>query len=240
MIQDPGLTPRPLPSTADVRQALAEVLADSQLQRALQPPERGVLAWLGEVSTQVRAWFVDAVQWLLKLRVDSPGLFWLLFAVMIGVAGLLLVHIGWTLAQVARGPRDDADVGAAPDAGRAAHSRALRAQAHALAQRGELRDGVRHLLLALLALVEERKLLAVATSWTIREIAARLGQALPALQAAPDGATAEITLFHGLTARVENACYGGASVSAADFAEVDRGLDVLLQLAAPAPATHAA
>lgn len=240
MIQDPGLPPRSLPSPADVRQALTELLADPQLQRALQPPERGALAWLGEVAARVRAWFVDAVQWLLALRLDSPGLFWLLFVLMILVAGGLLVHIGWTLAQAARGPRGDAGASVSSDAGRAAHSRALRAQAHALAQRGELRDGVRHLLLALLALVEERKLLAVATSWTIREIATRLGQALPALQTAPAGGAVEINLFHDLTARVENACYGGASVSAADFAEVDRGLDVLLQLAAPAATTDAA
>lgn len=217
-MQDPALTPRPLPAVDDVRRALADVLAEPALQRAMRPPDGGVLRWAADLVAKVRDMFEGWVRWLSELRLHNPDLFWLLFVGLMGVACLLLWHVVWTMSRIIRGSRDAGALATAPDAVRSAHSRALRTHAHALAAKGELRDGVRHLLLALLALVEERKLLAVASSWTLREIAARLAKAAPTLP------------VHDLTARVENACYGAGQVTQADFAEVDRWLDTLLQV----------
>ena len=98
--------------------------------------------------------------------------------------------------------------------------RDLREQANRLASRGEWREAARALLLALLALIEERKVLQLARGWTNREILARL--VLPA------GEGAALDVFRR---QVEGAWYGGHALDREELAElavcVDRCARVL-------------
>lgn len=232
MIQD--LAPqRAAPTAEETRRALAEVLTDPGLRKALSPGENSSLRALADAWQRLRRWFDDLLQRLLDLHDSSPGLYWLIFLALVAVAIGLLTHIGWSLAQAMRAPARASVTPPAVDATRRAHSQALRARAHALAAEGDSRGGVRHLLLALLALVEERRLLAVAQSWTIREVLGRLARQAPALFARGGEERADHSAsLRTLAVRIEGACYGDGAVAAQDFESVDRWLDDLLRVEA--------
>jgi len=230
--QAPAPVSRPSPTLEETRRALAEVLADPQLHAALQRKGEGLLHNLGELMLRLQRWLQGLVDQLLELQQESPALFWVVFALLIAIAAALLTHIGWTLAQAVRAPRPRTSAAEPIDAERRAHSQALRARAQALAAAGDRRAGMRHLLLALLALVEERRLLAVARSWTVREILARLAGRAPGLFR-DDGPTVEASTaapLPALSARIERACYAEVEVPAADFAAVDHWLDRVLRI----------
>lgn len=230
MIQGP--VPRHAPPTVEeTRRALADVLADPGLQRGLQP-RSDVQRALEDLWRRIRGWFSDLTDGLLDLRFESPVLFWLVFGALVLVALLLLAHIGWTVAQAMRTPRRESGP-ERPDQtdeqGRRARSRALRSRAHELAHGGDRRAGVRHLLLAMLALLEERRLLTVARSWTVREVLERLARRVPELFALAGGPAPPARPGRtDLVARIEHACYGASEVSQGDFLAVDGWLDDLL------------
>lgn len=229
MIQDLA-APRALPTVEETRRVLADVLADPGLRKALQP-RSDTFASFAELWHKIQTWFADLVDWLFDLREGSPGLFWLIFVALMLVACALLAHIGWTLMQAIKTPREGAPASPQADHARRVQSRALRAKAHALATGGDRRGGMRHLLLAMLALVEERRLLTVAQSWTVREILGRLAHRAPSLFAAGDAAErVPATALGAMSARIEHACYSDGAVPDADFAAVDRWLDDLLQV----------
>lgn len=191
---------------------MERVFSDPTLREGLEGPTSGLGALLAQVRAKISEWFQRLVVRLGDLRVASPVLFWLLFGGLVLLLVLLLAHIGWTAYAALRATaplRDDEH-----PATRARQFRDLRREARDLASAGRFRDATRLLLLALLALIEERKVLRVARGWTHREIARRLSLR---------GAGAED--LGRFTGAVERVWYGGATPDAESYREVEGLLD---------------
>lgn len=135
--------------------------------------------------------------------------------VLLAVLLLLLGHIGWSFrVMFRRGPR-----GAAVDpelSARRRRSDELRQEARRLAAAGQLREAERALLLAFLALLDERHLLGVAGAWTNREVLARL-----------DVDPATRARLAGFVAAADAACYGDHGPTLAALAQGEALLDEL-------------
>lgn len=157
--------------------------------------------------------------WLLSIQKHSPFLFVGLFLVMLVVLGLLLYHIAWTFSRAFRGVGDGEGDGTGYDAERGERVRRyrdLRTEASEHAEAGDPREGIRLLLLALLALLAEEEVLSVARSWTPREIVARL---------ATRGSFGNDLKDFG--AAVEDALYTEHAVTGAAFDGCEKTLEVL-------------
>jgi hypothetical protein len=216
---EPIAMPQGPPSRAAVEDAVRGVFADDpalaeSLRAATAPPSdrKGFLEWLGET-------WQDLQHALADLQVESPLLYWLTLAGLLLVLGLLLLHIGWTIARAVRDYRADAPEAVTVERAerRRRHAEWLEAARDA-ARHGDRRAAVRMLVLSLLALLEERNVLHYATSWTTREILGRLGAKI--------GATREIAAFGR---GVERASYGAAEPLPEEFARLEQ---TMLQLAA--------
>jgi hypothetical protein len=211
-----GSTQDPFPQTPSpeaVRDAVAEVFADSALQDALQPrgtaPEaiRNLLEWLWGLYTGL-------IDQLNHLRISAPGLYWLAMLLLLAVLGLLIWHICWTFSAAFRSsspaPRREAE----ETVERTRRYREERRRAGELASRGEYAEAARALLLALLALLDEQRILPVARGWTNREILARLGR------------RQEFRADLGEFGRVvERASYGDGRLGSGDFERLQESLD---------------
>ncbi|MCO5165511.1 MAG: DUF4129 domain-containing protein [Planctomycetes bacterium] len=189
----------PPPTPDDVATALEAVLDDPALRDGLRTSHMDAAA-PGDVLAEGTARLWDAFRrWSARLAREHPALYMALFAGLALALVPLLVHLGWSLALAFRGgSRGPPGAAEADDpAARRRRSAELRAEARALAAAGDLRQATRALLLAFLALLEERRALAVAGSWTNREVLARL-RVEPAVRA-------RLARF---VAAADAACYG--------------------------------
>ncbi|MBX3472182.1 MAG: DUF4129 domain-containing protein [Planctomycetes bacterium] len=183
----------------EVARALEAVLDDPALREGLRTSHMDAAA-AGDVLAEGTSRLWDAFRrWAARLAREHPVLYVGLFAVMLLALVPLLLHLGWSLALAfRRGARAaPGDAEADDPAARRRRSAELRAEARAFAAGGDLRQATRALLLAFLALLEERRSLAVAGSWTNREVLARL-RVDPA-------ARARLARF---VAAADAACYG--------------------------------
>lgn len=160
---------------AEIRDTTDEVLCGAAYDTGVQ--ERFLPAWLSELLTSVMqtaiAWLQSAASYLDNLQTVSPVLFWLIMAALVGVLALLIWHIVYTLQRILRpSPRD-----ALPQATKARVVRFdnLWSQAEWLSDEGKHTEAIRHLLLALLARVQDEKLV-VPIGWTNREVARHLSR----------------------------------------------------------------
>jgi hypothetical protein len=203
-------------SEGAVDRAVAEVFSQPAFREGLGATSGGLaelLAWLRREWDRLLYRIFDGLG---ELRVSSPVLFWALLAVLLLVLLALLFHIGWTLSLAFRGGGGEAGADVEDHTRRARRSRELRGEARRLALQGEWREALRQLLLALLALLDERRILHVAQGWTNREILARLRSR--------SGLGPELDRFGSA---VETAAYGGRDVRGEDFAAFDRLVDRL-------------
>jgi hypothetical protein len=201
------------PTPREVRDAVAAVFEDPALQDALRP--RGsppqtlsdLLRWLWDQYTRL-------LDWLEALRISSPGLYWLTITLLLVILVLLVWHVCWTFSAVMRGRRPAASDTAEDRTGRVRRYADERRRAHELAGRGEYAQAARALLVALLALLDERRILRLARGWTNREILQRLAR--------QERIRADLGEFGSA---VEGACYGQRELRAEDFARVQAALE---------------
>jgi hypothetical protein len=199
-----------------VQREVEAVFSDPALQEGLEATHGGPEALLAMLYQQLRSLFVKLLSFLDELHAENSLLFWTIFIFLAIILILILIHMGWSLSlafrDVSMGRWADEDSPA--DRRRRFHD--LRLEARRLATEGRFREAVRLLLLALLSLLEERRVLTIAIGWTNREILARLR-----LRSALD---TQLDVFRD---RVEAASYGGAAVSPRDFQECDATLEDL-------------
>lgn len=198
-----------------VDRAVEAVFSDPDLRDALRPRGGGLAELLTYIRYRVEEFVRELFEKLYELHENAPSLYWLLFVGLCLVLVVLLGHIGWTLfralrVESERGEREEAL------AARVRRFEELRRESRELAAHGDLRQAARLLLLALLALVEERRALAFARSWTNREIVARLRLG---------GASSDE--LQGFAATIEHVWYGGASPSAERYARLEAALERL-------------
>lgn len=183
----PGAPPRPAappppPSAEAVQRELERVLEDPALQEGLGRSHLGTVDQGELLVTGTKSLWSAFLRWATRMNRQYPALPYLavLLTVLVGIP--VVAHLAWSLSLAFRraGPR--AEVGG-PDADEAAarrrRSAELRAESRAHAAAGRMREAARALLLAFLALLDERRALVVAGSWTNREVLARLRLAPP-------------------------------------------------------------
>ena len=162
-------------SAENVREIADQVLSDpaytgSDRQLVLS---EGLEGQLRNAFNKLKVWWDSVTQSLQDLSVSQPFLFWCLMGVLVLVLALLLWHIGYSFSLLFRGHRRG-------DAGRrqTTSQQTLRFEslwddAHRLAQAGNYTEGIRHLLLALLARSDDQRL-TLPPGWTNLEIARSL------------------------------------------------------------------
>lgn len=215
--------PPPPPDDARVARALDEVLADPGLRAGLDTSHLEAARAEDVLVEGTRQLFESLQRWAYELAKKHPILNVLLFVGLTLALVPLLWHIAYSLRVAFRGsgPAEAHAEGEDGAAARRRRSAELRAEARSLADAGRLREAARALLLAFLALLDERGALAVATSWTNREVLARLrvtGEVRARLVRFVDAADA--------------ACYGSQGPSRADL---EAGEALLLELERGAP-----
>lgn len=199
-----------------VDQAVETVFKDPRLQEGLQTSHSGLEALLRNVSIYLLKLWQTIFDWLLDLYLENPLLYYLLLVALSLVALLLIAHIVWTFVIAFRGapgretPDDEID----DPHERVRRSQDFRHEAQELAAAGRFREATRALLLALLALIEERHLMRVGPGWTNREILTRLRLRTRG--------TSELDVFEGT---VEKVWYGGLPLSSKDFEKLNHILD---------------
>lgn len=202
-------------SPAEVEAVVEEVFKNPELRRGLDSAHSGARALFRQFIDWLWGWLWRILGYLDELRAASPFIFWCIFAVLILVLLALLVHIGWTISMAfRRRPGGAQDPDSRENGDRVRRFRDLQLEARELASRGRLRDAIHLLLLALVALVEERRVLRVALGWTNRETFARL-RLRPELA----GSLAQFERD------VERVWYGTAPVTPGDFRRLDRLLE---------------
>lgn len=167
---------QPPPSPDAVARALDDVLADPVLREGLGTSHVDAAA-AGDVLAEGSRHLWGAFRrWSFRLAREHPVLFYSASLAMLLALVPLLVHIGWSLTLAFRGSRAGPPGAAEVDdpAARRRRSAELRAEARDHAAAGRPREAARALLLAFLALLAERRALAVAGSWTNREVLAHL------------------------------------------------------------------
>ena len=159
----------------EVRAATEEVLRDAAYDTATQ--EGSFPAWIRDLVVGALRicleWFQSTGSFLNNLRFENPVLFWLIMAALVAVLALLTWHIVYTLRRFLRSPTGDS-VQTTPAAQSVRFDQLWR-EAERLSDDGKHTDGIRHLLLALLARVHDEKL-PVPVGWTNREIASHLSR----------------------------------------------------------------
>ena len=202
-----------LPDGEAIQRALESVFGQPAFQRELERADSRTQSMWQIIGSRLLELWERFLEWLSDLQVSSPALYWLLFAGLVVLLVLLVWHITWTFRRAFA-----VDLPAS-DEPEAAHEkvqryRELRQQANLLVVQGAWREAARLLLLALLALIEERKVLHLARGWTNREILQRL--TLPPAESAALGA---------FRARVEDAWYGGHALERSQLAELAACVD---------------
>ena len=220
-----AFAPAAAPPTEVVQREVEAVFSDPAFQTGLQTTHGGPQALLAMIFQEIRHLLLKLLRVLDQLHAENSAVFWTIFIVLAIILVLILIHIGWSLSLAFRGlPRSDRSAEDSP-AERRRRYRDLRSEARRLAEEGRCREAVRFLLLALLSLLEERRILTVASGWTNREILARLRFR--------SAVSRELAAFRD---RVETASYSGAALSLNDFQECDTTLEHLtLHLEVKAP-----
>ena len=142
-----------------VRELAAEILAREEYAAGRPDLE----AW-----SQLLDWLTGFTRWLEGLRVEAPGLYWLVILGLLVVALGLLAHVVWTVSIALRAtpPPERRERAAAPvDLGR---------RAEALAAEGRFLEGARQLERASLALLLEGRVIELARSEPNRVLRRRL------------------------------------------------------------------
>lgn len=226
VIQDPAgpVVPR-LHEPEAVDRAVEAVFARPDLERALDARPGAAEDLVARALAEIERLWRELQSWFGDLAIESPSLYYALLLALLALLGLLVWHLGWTVRSVLRagamGPAVEVATGR-----RSKDYRELRDEARALAAAGRRREALHVLLLALLALLEERRVLQVARGWTVREILGRLEH-----RAAPD---AELRAFGRA---VERSTYGGADLDADEFVRLEAAVERVARearLAAPA------
>ncbi len=209
-----------------VDRAVDEVFADPALRDGLTAGGGGLSDVLFAVLTRAQELLRRVIESLQWLHATSPFIFWTIFVLLFLVLIALLIHIGWTvslafLRTTASGPEPSEKEGEA----RRRRSLEILDEARGLAAAGLRREALRALLLAILALAEERRILRIARGWTHREIASRLSVP-PHLRG---------DLF-ALERSVEAAWYGSVEVTDVDYQRCEETAQRLLRNFATRPA----
>jgi len=202
------------PANPQVKRVLAEIFRDPAFRDGLgqtHGPKESLPAW---ILAQLARGLEAVGEWMQALRADTPWLFWLIYAVLIGLAVLLMVQIGRGLALGLRGSALRSAAARSVQGARTVRSRELREQARVLADRGEFREATGYLTLALLALFEEKHVLRGARAWTNREIFGRLRVA--------DDFRSQLAEFER---RLEAAAYGAMPIDAQTFQDLDAAVE---------------
>ncbi len=163
------------PSPEDLERAGDVVFSDPAFKEGLDTTHLTIDELGRLIGHGIDYVYETIASWLLSIQKNSPFLFFGLLLGMLAVLVLLLYHIGWTFSRAFRGVGAGDAEGYEVDTGeRVRRYRDLRREASEVASQGDPREGIRLLLLALLALLAEEEVLLVARSWTPREIVARL------------------------------------------------------------------
>ena len=158
----------------EVRVVTNQVLSDPAYEQGARQavvPE-GLGEFIHRVLDTISDWFESITQGLRDLSLEQPVLFWCIMAVLVLVLGLLLWHIVYALSVLFR-------VGdGTSTADENVRQRVLRfdrlwEEAHRLSKDGDHAEGIRHLLLALLARADDQRL-ALAPGWTNGEVVRHL------------------------------------------------------------------
>ena len=194
-------------SPDEVQREVDAVFSDPAFQEGLEASHAGPEALLAMVSREIQRLFLKLLEYFNEFHAEHYFVFWAVFMMLLVVLILILTHIGWSLSLAFRGiPGSEKGLGDDGPSERTRRFRDLREEARRLAVEGRFRDAVRVLLLALLSLLEERRVLTVARGWTNREILSRLRVQSSLGQ--------EMELFRDA---VEAACYGGVAAGVEDF-----------------------
>jgi hypothetical protein len=205
------------PSPDELRRVGDAVFSEAAFEEGLDTTHL-TIDELGRLVGHAIDWVYNTIAaWLLSIQKRSPLLFGLLLIGMLVVLGLLLYHIGWTFSRAFRGVGSGDEQETDAERGeRVRRYRDLRSEASQLANEGDPREGVRLLLLALLALLAQEEVLLVARSWTPREIVARL---------ATRGSFGDDLKRFGVA--VEDALYTEHAVTRAAFDSCEQTLEAL-------------
>lgn len=211
--QQEAPAPDALPDPETLQRALEAVFGQPAFQRELERADaRSQSIWQLLLYRLLEFW-ERFREWVSELHGSAPVLYWLLFSALVALLLVLVAHIVWTFRRafsVVLPASDEPD----PAREKVQRYRELRQQANLLVAQGAWREAARLLLLALLALIEERKVLHLARGWTNREILQRLK--LPPAESAALGA---------FRARVEDAWYGGHALERAQLTELAACVD---------------
>jgi hypothetical protein len=205
------------PSPDEVDQAVDTVFADPAFKEGLDTTHLTAdeLVRLAEYAFDYA--YQSVMNFLANLEKDSPLFYNFLMVAMVVILVVCLYHLFWTFNKAFRGVGEGQGEGEGEDDGeRVRRYRDLRAEARSLASGGDPREGIRMLLLALLALLAEEEVLRVARSWTPREILARL--------AAKGSFGDELALFGG---EIETALYAEHTVTLEAFEASEATLETL-------------
>lgn len=194
----------PPPSAHEAIAAAREVLSGTVYRRGMAIEDPGALEDLG---SGVRRWILGLVDALVDLREAEPLAYWALVLGLVGVLGLLLWHIQYSVrrASAAGRPRTDADEEATAPAPRDL----ARDQAEAEAE-GRWAEAARLLLLRAVADALGRDAVAGRRHLTVRELVDLAGH---------DGAPRALA---DLGLAVERALYRGDGVDADTYSDLRR------------------
>ncbi|GEM_PF-4230063 len=210
---------------------LAQGPSGKEIERALEKvfSEPG-FRWSSHVGQQSESWWIPLLEKLYQLwkklnlkleflKESSPTLFWILFAILLLIALLLIIHIGRTLAMGMRfafaKPVEEVTE---KERSRRLHSGELKAQARKCAEQGLGAEAIRLLLLSLLAFLEEKRILTVAGGWTNRELFRHLEKKLHTARE-----------WRPFEERIEEVSYAGHPLSLPQYSEIEASLEALLE-----------
>ncbi len=151
----------------------------------------------------------------MELRSDSPILFWIIFSVLGLILLALLAHIAYSFSLAFRKTESfKNEFKLEKQDEKLLRYGQLREKARQFAKTGQLKEATRTLLLSLLSLLEEKQVIHVAKSWTLREILQRL----------------RARIDFGMDMRefqqaVEATTFGGLKIDYKDFLRLDGILD---------------
>ncbi len=124
-----------------------------------------------EFWERLLGWLAEWAEWLEALRVDAPGLYWLVLAGLLLLALLLLAHVVWTVSLALRmPPPEPVPRGTGPGPG-------LLERAESLAAEGRFLEASRQVELATLELLLEQRVIELARSEPNRVLRRRLREA---------------------------------------------------------------
>lgn len=204
-----------------VRDVVDEVFQDPSLREGLELPDPGGSEWLEDLQHEALLILLRVLEFLASVWDDvteplsglPTPLRILSYVVVFALVGYLI----FMLAKLRRGSRAAAGskgLTDAEDAEGPLRFGDLVREAERQAAANDRRSAARSLLLALLALIEERQVLAIARGWTNREIVARLP-----LQEPYAGE------LRGFARVVDGVAYGGVDITTSDFARLKEVLD---------------